>query len=38
MRARIRERTEDALLRYAVILARCGEELVLCRHRERTTW
>ena len=38
MNVRIRERAEDALLRYAVILARCGEELVLCRHRERTTW
>ena len=38
MRARIRERTEDALLRYAVILARCGKDVVLCRHRERTTW
>ena len=38
MRVRIRECAEDGLLRYAVILARCGEELVLCRHRERTTW
>lgn len=38
MNVRIRERAEDALLRYAVILARCGENLVLCRHRDRTTW
>ena len=38
MNVRIRERAEDALLRYAVILARCGEDLVLCRHRDRTTW
>ena len=38
MRVRIRERAEDELLRYAVILARCGGDVVLCRHRERTTW
>ena len=38
MRVQIRERAEDELLRYAVILARCGGDVVLCRHRERTTW
>ncbi len=38
MRVRIRERVEDGLLRYAVILARCKGDIVLCRHRERTTW
>ena len=29
MRVRIRERAEDELLRYAVILARCGGDVVL---------
>ena len=38
MNVRILERAEDALLRYAVILARCKGDIVLCRHRERTTW
>ena len=38
MNVRICEHAEDALLRYAVILARCGGDIVLCRHRERTTW
>ena len=38
MNLRILECVEDALLRYAVILARCGGDIVLCRHRERTTW
>ena len=38
MNVQIRENVEDALLRYAVILARCGGDIVLCRHRDRTTW
>ena len=38
MNVRILERAEDALLRFAVILARCKGDIVLCRHRERTTW
>ena len=38
MNVRICENAEDALLRYAVILARCGGDIVLCRHRECTTW
>ena len=38
MNLRILEHAEDALLRCAVILARCGGDIVLCRHRERTTW
>ena len=38
MNLRILECVEDALLRYAVSLARCGGDIVLCRHRERTTW
>ena len=33
MNVRILERAEDALLRYAVILARCKGDIVLCRHR-----
>ena len=32
------DHASDNLLRFAVILAHCGEELVLCRHRDRTTW
>ena len=38
MNVQIRKNVEDALLRYAVILARCDGNLVLCRHRDRTTW
>ena len=38
MKVRILERAADGMLRYAVILARCGGDIVLCRHRERTTW
>ena len=38
MNVQILENVEDALLRYAVILARCGGDIVLCRHRDRTTW
>ena len=38
MNLRILECVEDALLRYAVILARCRGDIVLCRHRDRTTW
>ena len=38
MNLRILEHAEDALLRCAVILARCGGDIVLCRHRDRMTW
>lgn len=38
MNLRILECVDDALLRYAVILARCGGDIVLCRHRDRMTW
>ena len=29
---------EDSLLKFAVILAKCGEQYVLCKHRDRDTW
>lgn len=29
---------EDRLLKFAVILARSGDQWVLCRHKDRTTW
>ena len=29
---------EDSLLKFAVILAKCGEQYVLCKHRYRDTW
>ena len=38
MQVRMLAHAEDSQLRFAVILAHCGEELVLCRHRDRTTW
>ena len=38
MNVRMLERAEDGLLRYAVILAFCNGDVMLCRHRERTTW
>lgn len=34
---RFYDAAEDALLRFAVILARSGGKWVLCQHRERTT-
>ena len=32
------ERAEDALLKFAVIIARSDGKWVLCKHRERNTW
>ena len=29
---------EDSLLKFAVILAKCEEQYVLCKHRDRDTW
>lgn len=34
---RFYDAVDDALLKFAVILARSGEKWVFCRHRERTT-
>lgn len=34
---RFYDTVDDALLKFAVILARSGEKWVFCRHRERTT-
>ena len=38
MRATICKDVEDHRLEFAVILARHSGKLVLCRHRDRTTW
>ena len=32
------EQAEDALLKYAVIIAKCADNWVLCKHRDRDTW
>lgn len=38
IRIRFHEQADDALIRFAVLLARIQGKWVLCRHRERTTW
>ncbi len=35
---RFHDRVDDALLKYAVILARTGGRWVFCKHRDRETW
>lgn len=32
------DETEDALLKFAVIIARCNGKWVFCKHRDRDTW
>lgn len=38
MRVKMLAEAEDALLSFVVILAKCGDKIVLCRHRDRSTW
>ena len=38
LRVKFYEQAEDALLRFAVIIAKSGGKWVFCKHRERTTW
>ena len=35
---RISTGAEDAQLTFAVLLAHCGADIVLCRHRDRNAW
>lgn len=35
---RFHDRVDDALLKFAVILARTGGRWVFCKHRDRETW
>ena len=32
------EQAEDSAVRFSVIVARCKNEWIFCRHRERDTW
>lgn len=37
-KVRFYDRVEDSLLRFAVIIARSGDQWVFCKHRERDTY
>ena len=38
LRVKFYEQAEDALLRFAVIIAKSGGKWVFCKHRARDTW
>ncbi len=38
MKVKFYEQAEDILLKFAVILAKCGERWIFCKHKERDTY